>query len=191
MTRLLCRTALAFVAVAVLAPLSISADIARPKEADAPHSQPLRNHKRATLVIESTDFNREVELVLPREMLDAGRAGAAGASITSGMTPMQTVIAGLALTFAIASGGVWLARSRRSLGARSTTAAVAIFATMAATAVFALANASPYADYDAKPGNLREARPQNGELKGEVRVLYESEDGAVHLVIPKKLYSEQ
>ncbi len=172
-------------------PLLTSADDAGPgPKAKAPRpSGALVDRRRAKLVIESVDFDREVTLILPKAMKpsESGVVGFTDASIG----PNQTIVIGLALSLALISGGLWLVRSRRSSGARAATAAVVATAVVAGAGGYALGNYSPYADADAKPGTLRKVRPHDGPVSGEVRVLYLGEPGEVRIVVPQKVYQEE
>ena len=151
-----------------------------------PKTGVLEDSKRAQLVVEPRDLDREITLLLPSDMNPESKT-----SHHASLTPVQTTVSGVALSLAVVAGGLWLARSRRALGARATVAAVAVAAAISGAAGYALGNATPYPEGDADPGQLRGLYPGGKTIKGQVRVLYTSEDGAVHLIVPKKYYNER
>src|SRR6185369_14669791 len=112
---------------------------------------------------------------------------AAGAHRAS-LTPLQTTVAGVALSLAIVAGGLWLARSRRAPRTRAAVASLAVVAAISGAAGYALGNATPYPEGDADPGQLRGLYPDGKTISGQVRVLYDSDDGAVHLIVPKRYF---
>jgi hypothetical protein len=144
----------------------------------------LEDRKRARLVVEPRDYDREIVLVLPRAMNPETAAGRAS------LTPLQTTVSGVALSLAIVGGGLWLARSRRGPRVRAAVAGRAAVAAVAGAAGYALGNATPYPEGDADPGALRSLYPDGITISGQVRVLYQSDDGAVHLIVPKRYIND-
>jgi hypothetical protein len=157
-------------------PVLVSADIPQPRPAPAPRALDWGSLK---LVIENTSNGRdEAELWLPQEY----NPQTMGAVDAGGASP-GTIVSGAALSLGLALGGVWLARSRRRIGATGVTAGVAILAVLAGTSGYAVANMAPPRPLD--PGSLEIALPGGDALEGKVRVRYGSESGIVRLKLPK------
>jgi hypothetical protein len=187
MSTALLRAALLTAAACVA--LSASTAVANAPNPDLPAkraSNALPDRKRAQLVVESRDFDREIVLVLPEELNPAGARATA-----STITPLQTTVSGAAISLALVAGGLWLTRSRREPRARAAVAGVAVVAAISGAAGYALGNATPYPEGDADPGTLRALYPDGKTLSGQVRVLYRSKDGTVHLTIPKKYFADE
>jgi len=144
-----------------------------------PASGVLEDRKRARLVVEPRDYDREIVLMLPSAMNP-------DAATSRRATPLGTTVSGVALSLAIVAGGLWLVRSRRTLGRRAMVAGFAAVAAVAGAAGYALGNATPYPEGDADPGQLRGLYLDGKTVEGQVRVLYDSDDGAVHLIVPKR-----
>jgi hypothetical protein len=177
MNRILCRAAFAVAALFVVLSSSALADIPKPKDSGA--TPPKRDENVLELVIEPGEPQQEAQLWLPPDFMAAAREDA-------GMPPAQTAATGVALSLSLAFGGVWLVRTRRRLGTRATAAAVAVFGTLAGTAVYAFANAAPPRNYrPVDAGTLRLAAPDGKALSGKVRFYYGYDQGVVKLVIPK------
>jgi hypothetical protein len=156
-------------------PVLVSADIPQPRP--APEARPL-DWSSLKLVIESDPNGREAQLWLPKEY----NPYEYGATSSSVLSSPGTIVSGLALSLGLALGGVWLARSRRRIGAPGLTAGLAVLAVLAGTSGYAMANAAPPRPVD--PGTLKIALPGGDPLEGKVRLRYSSDSGVVRLVLP-------
>ncbi|HVF56342.1 MAG TPA: hypothetical protein VM934_09340 [Pyrinomonadaceae bacterium] len=184
----------AALAVLVVAPC-VRADIAPPP--------PYRNESKASKVrrenlpssrmtIESRKGAIEATLQIPRSKLKQLRAelDAADAPLNgstesaNGGPPFRTVVGGLFLFLSLAVGGVWVARTRRSLPARAIVSALLILAAAGAGATIALANIAPPSRF-LNAGSLpRAASTQEEALTGVVRVEVVADGDEVKLIVP-------
>jgi hypothetical protein len=153
-------------------PVVVAANIAPPRYA------PPRDWSQMKLVVEHGPAAREATLWLPSEF----NQSASGAVAPGGMSSTQTAVSGGALSLGLVLGGLWLVRSRRSVGTRAGTAAAAALCVLAGTAGYAFANAAAPRPLD--PGTLRLASPSGEPLQGQVRIRYHEEPGVVRLVLP-------
>ncbi len=190
MRRSTLHAAIAIAALCFAFPASGQSDVPRPKNTNEKVVQPDKpKEKENTLrvVIESEDSAREAQLWLPPSMLASiDRGGATAGTTASGLPPVQTIVAGLALSLSLVLGGLWLVRTRHKIGTRAATSAAVVLATLAGTAAFALANLGPPRNYKpVDPGTLRLAAPNGEPLAGTARYYY-GEEGVIRIVLPKE-----
>lgn len=179
--------------------INTSADIRLPDRPDGGGNR--RTPKPASsrsynMSIRSSDAQAEAQLLIPAEAVRQLRAELEGEAPSfaaslglGGLPPAHTAAAGVLLSLALVTGGLWLARAGRGARARRAAAVVGVCALCAlsagAAATLTLANiAPPSMPLDA--GTL--PRAVGGEaLSGTVRVvlLKEGGGGEIRLVVPK------
>ncbi|HQR39247.1 MAG TPA: hypothetical protein PLF26_12705 [Blastocatellia bacterium] len=188
MKKLSLSVTLALVAICLGVAATTYADIAQPPAPKQEPPIPRAKENTVKLVIETGYSGQEAQLWLPSGWY-AGQSPGVGsiAPQSGGLSQLNTIVTGTALSLAIVFGGFWLVRSRRELGTRNTATAAVILVVLASTASFALANAAPPRNYKpADPGTLRLASPTGEQLTGTVRYYYGTNDGEARLVLPAK-----
>jgi hypothetical protein len=68
---------------------------------------------KAQLTIEARDDVNESRLIIPRKLAGAAGAGPRGDAGDQGLPPLNLAMAGIAMSAAVAVGGLWLVRTRR------------------------------------------------------------------------------
>lgn len=68
---------------------------------------------KAQLTIEARDDINESRLIIPRKLAGAAGAGPRGDAGDQGLPPLNLAMAGIAMSAAVAFGGLWLVRTRR------------------------------------------------------------------------------
>gem|GEM_PF-379120 len=192
------RLAAATLAVLCLA-VTTSADIRLPDQPNGGGNRRVQrpaSSRTFNMSIRSSDTQAEARLVIPAEAVRQLRAELEGEAPSfaaslglGGLPPAHTAAAGLLLSLALVTGGLWLARAGRSARARRVAAVVGVCALCAlsagAAATLTLANiAPPSLPLDA--GTLPRAVGVE-PLSGTVRVVLSKEGsgGDIMLVVPK------
>lgn len=189
-------------AAATLAVLCLSAvafaDVRVPGQSNQRTRRPDPEKRELTrssysMSIEAREDRQEAQLLIPASALRQLRAeledetpSFAASFGVGGLPPAHTAAAGVLLSLGLVFGGLWFARSGRSLRVRRTAVVVAVCALCAGAATtLTLANlAPPLRTLDA--GTLPAA--VDGEpLAGRVRVLVvkDGSDGEIKLIVPK------
>jgi hypothetical protein len=167
------KLSLATLSLAVLSIAVSAADVSRP---DAPDAKASARHTR--LVVTKSLNVTAPKLIVPRDLL-------AGAAVKSGESagtigPTQTILAGLSLSLAMASFGVWLVRSGR-MGRRTVTT-VGLVVLAAGSAVLAHANVAPPRPHPLT--ELGKVVPNYDYLAGDVEVEVDELASDLHLILP-------
>jgi len=124
----------------------------------------------------------EVPADVAREIAKAaGQDGAAAGSLGGPrISPMQTIVSGLALSFAVVLGGLWFRRTKQ--GVRRQAVGLAIGgAVLVGLGAVAFGNAGPPPRYE---GNLRKAFVEGSELEGPLQIVVVPEGNSMRLVMP-------
>jgi hypothetical protein len=165
------------------------ADIAPPRDLNPYKLDPKTGHPAQSAgstqfsIVQSSDTD-VVRLQIPRSVL-ANLQANGGTTASNGITPAQTrtLFAGVFLSFAMAFGGVWVLRSRKSAPARAVAMLMIAFAVAGTATTAVWANAGPPGRVIFPPGTLPKALKNDTSLDGTV--VYEVvDDGNIRLVIP-------
>jgi len=172
---------LLFAAVFVtLFSLAALADIPRPST-----PKPAKTPKQAksidtSLIIRLDRDAKEARLIIPKSQIQQLRAeldeldGGADntAAVTKSFTGTQTIVSGMFLTLAFVFGGVWLARSGKTVSKNSRALGIGAFLFLGgAFATFVFANAGP----------PPEARSINGKMFTPAVHMYKQGSGVIKL----------
>jgi hypothetical protein len=122
----------------------LAAGEARANEAAPPPppkpAAPAAGGQSGNLTLAVDDTAKEPRLQIPRKLL--GKEATAGGSRAE-VPPLHRVVAGVALTLALALGGLWLARSRDGLSRRRLAAVLVAVALVGAGSAFLWAEPVP------------------------------------------------
>lgn len=138
----------------------------------------------AVLQIIPSPTGDQARLVIPRAALSGLKTGAAGSEPDSsaGMAGVQTVVAGTALSLAMAFAGLWLARKRRRLSAGIAAMVVCAAGGAGITATRALANAAP--SFAQPKSDANPAAIPSGGSRINVRLVVVDGGDAIKLYLP-------
>ncbi len=154
-----------------------TADIPVPPDGFNAPAQP-EAHAAPRLFIEVVDDAQQPQLVIPRDVWDGLRSGAAPAADASGLAPaaLQTVIGGLVLAAAAVAGGA-IALRRRS-GAIAAAAACVV----AVCSLAARADLLPFGPAERRPAP---AADRNGVEVGELSLELADDGDEVTLILSR------
>ena len=146
----------------------------------------------AHITIKADQHTEKAILRIPRAMLESlqpqaenSGSGSSGSASQAGWTisPLQTIVSGIAMSLAIVFAGLRLSRSRRQVSGK-TVAFIAAGLILLGTAAMAMANAAPPSRYQ---GNLRKAMPAGiSDLSGpvEIQVVSDGDQTQLTFVVP-------
>lgn len=185
-----CIKRMALVALFMMASVPAMADAPDPDRLRRARNPDVTAHMHLSPDVRAT----EAKLIIPRSLLaqmsaQAGISNEQNSAATRlfNMTGAQTVVAGIFLSLAFASGGLWLVRSREAASRKPAARAalgVALLALCAASTGVAYANVGPPPVARSLTSRIliEDARPYGAS--GEVKVEVSNDARGITLVLP-------